>query len=564
MSQNKIDESQFGNLTAGSRSCDAVTMEVVWNRLVAIMDEVDIALVRTAFSTIVGETRDFAVLLLDNQARGIVQSQLSSPAFTCSLPSATRHMLEQFKPEELAPGDVLLCNDPWICHGHLPDFYIVCPLFYEGALQGYIATAAHISDIGGRLDEFVARDVYEEGLRIPPSKLYEAYQPNKQLFDILRANIRYPELVFGDVDAIIGSARIGESRYASLLREYGSDLLEEVAEQILSRSEAAMRAAIAKIPNGNYRAEITCDGYKVPTHIKCSITVQADSVYVDYTGSSAQRSDASVNCVQNVAHAHTLFAFKASLVPDIPNNEGLYRPITTYSAPGTITNAIFPAPVKARSKTSYHLHNAIYLALSEVLPHAVQAGSGSFWSIKCYGRDASGQRAVIHALPNGGRGAVNGMDGTSTTGFPGNGTLTPIEIIENGIPVLVTERSLRVNSGGPGAFRGGLGQTIRLTPLGETRISMGVRSDKVNYPAPGIAGGYAGAPGEMLLDGKIAVLVDTFDLGPGQVLTLQIPGGGGYGDPTIRDPELVRLDLENGLITPDVAQHFYTNRKKAS
>jgi N-methylhydantoinase B/oxoprolinase/acetone carboxylase alpha subunit len=239
-----------------SQSHDAITLWIQWSRLISIMDEVDVALVRTSFSTIVGETRDFAVILLDRQARSIAQSQMSSPAFTCSLPSATRRMLQDFPAETLSPGDVLITNDPWICHGHLPDLYIVVPIFHRGRVAGYVATAAHISDIGGRLDEFDARDVFEEGLRIPPSKLHEAGVPNDQLIRVMQANIRYPEQVLGDVDAIIGAGRLGGQRLGEFIADYGAAGLDRAAEAILARSEAAMRAAIATIPEGSYRGEL--------------------------------------------------------------------------------------------------------------------------------------------------------------------------------------------------------------------------------------------------------------------------------------------------------------------
>jgi N-methylhydantoinase B len=541
---------------AAAPRLDPIALQIQWSRLVSIMDEVDIALVRTSFSTIVGETRDFAVIMLDGEARSIAQSQLSSPAFTCSLPAATRTMLREYPPATLKPGDALITNDPWICHGHLPDFYIVVPLFVGGRLSAYIATAAHISDIGGRLDEFDARDVYEEGLRIPPSKLYEAGRRNDQLFRIIEANVRYPRLVLGDVDAIVGAAKVGAARIGEFVADYSADALDRTAEAILERSEAAMRAAIRRIPEGTYAHAIDCDGYKVPTHVRASVTIRGGEAVVDYTGSSPQRADASVNCVLNVSHAHSLFALKCSLVPDVPNNEGLFRPIRTVAPEGSILNARFPAPVKTRSKTSYHIHNAIYGALAPVLPKGVQAGSGSFWSIKCFGVDHDGAPFAVHVLPNGGRGAVAGLDGSPTIAFPGNGTITPAEIIENGAPLLMLERSLRPDSGGAGRHRGGAGQVIRLAAADGRAVKMTIRPDKMRFPAPGIAGGLPGAAGELLLDGQPMAL-EPFVLGPGHQVMLKLPGGGGYGDPRDRDRAAVAADLRQGMVTPAAARDLY-------
>ncbi len=464
-------------------------------------------------------------------------------------------MLEDFPSSSLKPGDVLITNDPWICHGHLPDFYIVVPIFHEDAVVGFIATAAHISDIGGRLDEFDARDVFEEGLRIPPSKLYDGGVANDQLFRVLEANIRYPAQVLGDVEAIVGAGRLGGLRLGDFINDYGRDGLDQAAEAILDRSEAAMRAAIAEMPYGTYYGETACDGYKVPTYIKVKIDVGPDGVVCDYHGSSPARSDASVNCVLNVTHAHSLYALKCSLVPDIPNNEGLFRPIRTIAEEGSIVHARFPAAVKTRSKTSYHLHNAIYDALGPALPGRVQAGSGSFWSVKCFGTDSDGTRFAVHVLPNGGRGAIEGHDGQPTVAFPGNGTITPVEIIENWSPMVVLERSLRTDSGGAGEFRGGLGQSIRLTTL-DRAVRLTIRPDKIRFPAPGLGGGQPGAPGELLLD-DAPMALEPFELLPGQVVSLNLPGGGGFGNPADRDRDLVSADVAAGLVSPEASRTLY-------
>ncbi len=533
---------------AGDAPIDPITLQIQWSRLVSIMDEVDIALLRTAFSTIVSETRDYAVIMLDRHARSIAQAQICVAHFTGSLPSATRTMLEEFPPETLAPGDVLITNDPWLCHGHLPDFYIVTPVFHAGAIVAYLATAAHMADVGGRLDELNARDLFEEGLRIPPSKLYEAGKPNRQLFRIIEANTRFPRLVLGDIGAIIGAAKIGSERYLDLVADYGVPALDKLADTILDRSEAAMRAAIALIPDGVYRDELYCDGVRTPTRVCVTITVDGSTVALDYTGSSPQSSDSSVNVVLNVTHAHSLMALKCSLCPEVPNNEGIFRPIRTTAPEGSVLNARLPAAVRARSKTSFHTHTAIYGALAGIIPDQVQAASGSFWSMRCLCVDDDGDPFLIYVLPNGGQGASSGTDGHSTTAFPGNGTITPVEIIENGGPVLVAERSLRQDSGGPGRFRGGLGQVIRLRTRDGRTVRMTIRPDKMRFPASGLQGGRPGAPGAIMVDGAV-IPTDPFLLAPGQEFTLMLPGGGGFGDPATRDRALVHRDVERGLVS---------------
>jgi N-methylhydantoinase B len=430
------------------------------------------------------------------------------------------------------------------------------PIFVRGHVAAFMAAAAHISDIGGRLDEFDARDVYEEGLRIPPSKLFEEGRRNEQLFSILEANIRYPRMVMGDVEAIVGAFRVGAQRYQELDGDYRPGDLDKVAEEILGRSETAMRQAIQRVPNGHYHHTVQADGYKQPTTIQAQIVVEEDSIRIDYSGSSDQRDDASINCVMNNTFAHTVYPLKCSLVPDLPNNEGLFRPISAVAPEGSILNARFPAPVKARSKTSYHVHNAIYGALAPVLPKAVQAGSGSFWSIKCFGRDESGTPFAVHVLPNGGKGAVEGLDGLPTIAFPANGTITPAEIIEIGSPLLVLERSLRRDSGGAGRNRGGLGQTIRLGCARGARLSLTIRPDKIRFPAPGLAGGLPGSPGELTLDDQPLAL-EPFELTPGQVVTMKLPGGGGLGDPLEREPDALRRDIEQGFVSIEAARDLY-------
>lgn len=535
---------------------DPIALQIQWGRLLTIMDEVDAALVRTSFSTIVGETRDFAVILLDRQARSVAQSQLSSPAFTCSLPFAVRHMLQTFPPATLTAGDVLLTNDPWLTHGHLPDLIVARPIFVENQLAAYVAAAAHVSDIGGRLDEFEARDVFEEGLRIPPSKLFEADAQNETLFRILEANVRVPHMVIGDLHAIVGAFRLGAERFHDFAADYGVETYEVLSENILSRSEAAMQEAIRAIRPGRYEGVTQADGFDEPVTVRVAVTVGNGRVLVDFAGSSPQSATASVNCVLNVTLAHTIYPLKCALVPDLPNNEGLFRPITVVAPEGSIFNAKFPAPVKARTKSSYHIHNALYAALADVLPGQVQAGSGSFWSFRCMGHDPEGTPTVTHVLPNGGKGAVLGQDGLPTIAFPGNGTITPAEIIENDAPLLILRRALRADSGGAGTFRGGLGQEIALRARGGRPIQISVRPDKMRFPAPGIGGGLPGAPGELLLDGQ-PLAPRPCELLPGSELVLRLPGGGGFGNPRNRDPSRITSDVEAGYVTPSAAMHIY-------
>ncbi|RAI02481.1 hydantoinase B [Acuticoccus sediminis] len=542
--------------TQAPSALSSIDLQIQWSRLISIMDEADIAMLQSAFSTIVSDSRDYAVILLDSQARSIAQAQVCVPAFTTSLPVAARTMLAEYPPETLSPGDVLITNDPWICHGHLPDFYVIIPLFHDGEIVAYYAAAAHMSDIGGRLDELIARDVFEEGLRVPPSKLYEAGVPNRQLFRIIESNVRHPRLVLGDVGAMVGAGKVVADRCAEFIADYGPRAIDMVGAEILTRSEAAMRKAIADLPDGVYRKTVDADGFHEPVTIALKLTIAGDTLEMDFEGSSPQREGASINCVYNVTHAHSIFALKCALAPELPNNEGLYSPISTVAPLGSVLNARFPAPVKARSMTSFHLHTAIFGAMVDIIPDQVQAAAGSFWVMACTGTDDEGESFAIHVLPNGGTGAVSYADGQPTMSYPGQGTITPAEIIENRGPMLVTERSLRADSGGAGRRRGGLGQTIRLTTLGSASARVTLRADKVTHPPTGLKGGGLGGAGRVELDGREFPL-DPFILKPGQELALHLPGGGGFGDPADRDRDALKRDVDLGFVSETEASRTY-------
>lgn len=536
---------------------DPITIEVQWNRLISIMDEVDVTVVRTSFSTIVGESRDFAVIMLDKHGRSLAQSQLSSPAFTCHLPITTKHLLEAFPAHTLVPGDVLITNDPWIGTGHLPDLSIVTPVFHDGRVVAFMACAAHVADIGGRLDFFDARDLFEEGLRIPPSKLYVAGEANDQLFRIIAANVRVPDMVVGDVHAIVSAERLGAQRLGEFLTDYGGPAaIDALAEEILNRSEHAMRQGLLGLPDGEWRYGLDADGFRTPLRLEVTVTKRGDQIHVDYTGSSAQFTDASINCVMNCTFADTFYPLKCSLTPDVPNNEGLFRPITIYAPQGSVVNTTFPSAVKSRSKTSFHIHMAIYGALSQAMPDRIQAGSGSFWAITLHGFHPDGLPFNVHILPNGGKGATARMNGLATIAFPYNGTVTPTEIVENQAPIMIEYKRLLRDSGGAGRFRGGLGQELQMKVIGDRSLVASVRPDKVKFPPPGILGGRPGLEGKFALNGA-DVPVRPHTLAPGERIYLRLPGGGGYGDARERPVDGVSRDVLDGYVSTEAAEREY-------
>ena len=543
-------------MSAGARTVDPIELEIQWSRLIAIMDEVDAAVARTAFSTIVGESRDFGVVMLDRHGRSLAQSQLSTPAFTITLPMTCKHLLIAHPEETLRPGDVLITNDPWLGSGHLPDLTICTPVFQRGQVAGFIGCVAHISDIGGRSDYLDDKELFEEGLRIPPTLLMREGKPVDVLFKIIEANVRVPRMVVGDIHALIGAEKLGAERLIEFLADYGLDTLDTIADEIVSRSDAAMRAAVAALPRGTYRATLDGDGHRTPVHIEVAVTIGDGKVRVDFTGSSPEQFDSSINCVMNTTFSDTYYPFKCSLLPGLPNNEGSFRFLDVEAPEGSIFNTRFPRAVRARSKTSFHIHAAIYAALSGVLGNQVQAASGSFWTLVATGTGPDGETYRAHMLPNGGKGANPGRDGLPTIAFPYNGTITPVEIFENNAPLTIIRRELLTDSGGPGQFRGGLGQRITFTPATDSVVGMFVRTDKLRYPALGLAGGRAGRAGRLLLNGRDAPLEPAL-LERGDILEIEMPGGGGFGLPERRDSAALGRDVELGYVGAESAQRDY-------
>jgi N-methylhydantoinase B len=334
--------------------------------------------------------------------------------------------------------------------------------------------------------------------------------------------------------------------------------MDELADTIHQTSEAAMRRAISALPDGSYPYHLTADGFAgVALEIVVDVRIAGDEVTVDFTGSSKEFEIGAINCVLNNTFADTIYPFKCSLVPDIPNNTGLFRPVKVVAPEGSVVNTRHPSPVKARSNTDVQNHHAIYAALERALGRQVQAGSGSFWGVMANGSTNAGNRFNNHLLPDGGTGALPDRDGMSTTAFPHNKSITPAEIYENTAPMLMERRELLIDSGGAGKFRGGLGQRIVIRSVNDRHVSVTLRPDKIRFPPPGLAGGDPGGLGSFDLDGQSFDHRGPFRMQPGQRLELRLPGGGGYGDPKERDRNAVRADVENGYVSAEKAVSEY-------
>jgi len=538
-----------------TKAMDAVTLEVIWNRFLSVANEQQDALIRTAFSTIVRESQDLACGLFDTKGRMIAQSISGTPGHINAMATSMKHFLAAFPPDKLAPGDVLITNDPWMTAGQINDITITTPVFKNGKLVALFANTCHSADIGGRILSAEAREVFEEGLRLPIMKLFERGEPNQVLMQIVRVNVRQPDEVIGDFYAQTASNDAGGRALLEMMDEFGLDSIDAVSEEIIRRSESAVRGEIRKLPSGEWSSETWSDGFEEPILVRCSVRIAGDEIFIDFSGSSPQ-STRGINVVLNYTHAYASFAIKAAICPDVPHNEGSFRPVHVSAPAGSIMNALDPAPVASRQVIGHFIPSAIYAALSGALPGRLMApGADPIWLSVWRGQNPSFTLTIFQV---GGTGARPSKYGLSAVGFPSGVAGVPAEVIESLSPVVLKKRQLRPDSGGAGTWRGGLGQLTEFSRRGEGKWSVSSIADRTVYPAPGLVGGSAGAAGELLISNGLRPNPKALvDLNNTDVVHVNLPGGGGYGSPLQRAPEKVRWDVVEGYITAEAAEKDY-------
>jgi N-methylhydantoinase B len=531
---------------AGGQTFDSLTLNVLWQRLIATVDEQATTLVRTAFTPVVAEAEDLATGVFDAHGRMLAQSLTGTPGHILSLATSVARFREAFA-GDLAPGDVLLCNDPWVTSGHYNDVIVCTPVFrsagdapgaasVQGEPVAFCACICHAIDIGGRGFGAAARDVYEEGLAIPFVKLYRAGEPNADVFRFIRANVRQPDEVLGDLHAQVVANDAGARRLHELLDDLGLDGLEPLATAILDRSEGAMREAISRLPNGDYAYELATDGAEDPADAivyRLRLTVAGDHLTVDYAGTSPQAA-IGINATFNYAMAYTVYPLVCALLPDVPFNAGVFRAITLRAPEASIVNARFPAPVSARHLKNYALATVALGALARVAPERVVAGSPPEWNVSLLGTDDLARSFAAILFPAGGMGARLDAPGISATCFPANVPSTAVEIVESRWPLLIERLALRPGSGGGGRHAGGDGEVLafRLETTRPARLLC--MFDGLVYPTPGLLGGAPGARGEVHRRSgpPVAPKGETL-LQPGETIELWLPGGGGMGPANI-------------------------------
>jgi len=486
--------------------------------------------------------------------------------FNLTLPRAVKALLEKFPPETLKPGDVLVTNDPWLCAGHLFDIAVVTPVFRDGALVALTGTVGHVGDIGGTKDSLRAREIYEEGIQIPPMMLYREGVPNDDLFTLIAENVRKSEEVLGDIHSFIAANALGADRLLAFMDDYGMHDLRALASVVQTRAESAMRDAIRALPDGEYRSEIWNNPLGQKLNYPLKITVQGDAIELDFAGAPAQLPQGGLNCTYSYTAAHATYPMKCILSPQVRSNAGCYRPFTVKAPEGSILNCTKPASVNLRTRVGWYIAPNIFRALVDAAPAQVQAATGLPVAINIYGREANGAVYADHFFIGAGQGGSQHGDGKSALLYPTSAANTSIELMETRAPVLVMEKSFVTDSGGPGKHRGGCGVRTRLRKLYDDGLPTlaSVYPEGVGVTVRGLQGGLPGG-------GVRGVVLDpdgnvVHDCGTGELVTLtradrivevQLAGGAGFGDPRARPAALVARDVAEGVVSPEAAERDY-------
>ncbi|MGB3719508.1 MAG: hydantoinase B/oxoprolinase family protein [Hyphomicrobiaceae bacterium] len=539
-----------------------IELQIMWNRLISVVEEQAQTLLRTAFSSMVREAGDLSAGVFDRQGRMLAQAVTGTPGHVNSMALSVKHFIDHFGLENMKPGDAYITNDPWLGTGHLNDFVVTTPCFYKGKLVGLFSCTSHLTDIGGIGFGPDATDVFMEGIYIPFLKLLDQGKVNETLMAMIRANTRLPIDTVGDVYSLAACNDIGCQRLIEMMKEFDLDDLDQLADHIINRSREAVLAEIAKLPKGSWSNTMVTDGYDEPIVLSATTTISENGIHVDYTGTSGTVRRG-INVPLAYTTAYTAFGLGCVVAATVPNNAGSLEPLTVSAPENSILNAQKPAPVLLRHVIGQMLPDVIFGCLRQAIPDRVPAeGASCLWNLNVRGSVKGGEGGnygfMMTVTSNGGTGARPQSDGLSATAYPSGVKGTPIEIAEQITPLIFWRKELRPDSGGAGRTRGGLGQIIEIeSNIGEP-FELLAGFDRVEYPARGCAGGQNGANGVVALasgkklKGKGVQLVP-----PGERLVIMTPGGGGMGSPKERDREAVLRDLQDERITPETAKTVY-------
>ena len=549
---------------------DEIRNQMVWSRLIAAVEEQAQTVIRTAFSQSVRECGDLSAGVFNRRGQMVAQAVTGTPGHVNSMAICIGHFLEAFPIDTMRPGDVFVTNDPWLSVGHYHDVTVVTPAFYRGRAVGLLANTCHIVDMGGRGFGPDARQCYEEGINIPIMHLAREGVINEDLMGLLRTNVRNATDMEGDFYAMMACNDEGARRLVAVLREFGLEDIEAIGDYIIGRSRDAIQTAIRALPEGGFRYATELDGFDEPIRICAELTVESAAIHVDYAGSSPA-SPFGINLVHNFTLAYTAFGVNCIVGPDVPCNAGSLEPITVSAPPGSILNALRPMPVSARHVIGQMLPDVVFGCLAQVVPDRVPAeGAGAMWNAMIRGGATAVEPGIaaeaavlsrdydVILFNSGGSGGRPAMDGLSTTAFPSGVRTPPVEAVETSFPLLVWRKEYREGSGGPGRYRGGLGQHIEVGGEDGTPFSVAAMFDRTWRAPQGRFGGHDGATGQVRLkSGRRLKSKGRQSVPYNDRLVLELPGGGGYGDPRERDPALVAADVADGLISVEDARSAY-------
>jgi N-methylhydantoinase B len=535
---------------------DDISLGVYRNKLVSICDQMNNTLARTSFSPVLREGFDLSVGITDRKGRLVAEATNSLPNFTRFLSKASKNMIDEFGYEHIHEGDVLVSNDPWNESTHQYDFAIIRPVFYDDEFVGFTTGMGHVSDIGGKPYSAEAESTFEEGLVIPPSKLVAEGEMNDDIVNIIRTNVRTPDEVIGDLKSFLSSTYTGQQEIVEFIEQQDIDF-QAVSDGILEKSVENTRRAIGELEDGEYQEIVTIDGVHNDIEVNCTITIEGETLTVDYAGSSGQVNTA-INCPKLYTDAYTQYAIKCVITPQTRETDGDFEPVTITAPEGSIFNPRYPAAIAGRALVGHHCATVTNRTLSQVAPEMTMADPGMTMTSQINIEDADGDRYSEMMFAAGGAGATARKDGAPTLSLPTNLSSIPVEELESKTGALLFQRKeLIQDSGGPGEHRGGLGQELKVQNRAETTIRINFLGRKGDFPAKGLYGGHDGTPQKVFVGDEQVPVKSDQRLDPEQVVTYEEAGGGGFGDPTDRDPERIKYDLDNGYVSEDLARETY-------
>lgn len=553
---------------AHNDSINAIHQQIMWDRLISVVEEQAQTLIRIGFSTSTREAGDVSAGVFNTKGHMLAQAVTGTPGHVNSMARAVVHFLDKFPATTMRPGDIFITNDPWKGTGHLHDFTVVTPVFRQDAMVALFASTCHVIDVGGRGMGPDARQVFEEGVFIPIMRLASAAGTNETLIEIVKGNVREPVQVIGDIYSLAGCNDVGSRQLLKMMDEFGIATLDRLGDHILERSRAATLEAIRALPKGTYRNSMRVDGYDKPLDLVATMTISDDGIDVDFTGTSAP-SSYGINVPFCYTEAYASFGVKCIVAPKIPNNEGSLALLRMRAPDDCILNAQRPLPVATRHIVGQMLPDLVIGCLSQALQGEVPAeGTSCLWNVFAFGGssqiDADSTEMMrarvfnVMSFHSGGTGARPGKDGLSATAFPSGVRNVPVEVTEAMSPLLFKRKEYRTDSGGPGKFRGGLGQVMEVVNLDDTAFAISANYDRVLFPPRGRDGGSDGKAGIVSLgSGKLLKSKGQQTIPRGESVLIQMPGGGGLGDPYERDPAAVAEDVRLGMVSREAAEESY-------